>query len=141
MNYSKGKPMGNNGIPHFDSPPAFKALAVNGITNATTSSVITLTQDTTAIEVATQGVGGAVIKWITTGDTSGSVFSISSVGATNPPNFDHEIPAATVRRFVVPIETFVQQNSSVQGVNRAQGLYQRVAIAGAGISSVMVTEY
>jgi hypothetical protein len=143
MNYSKGKALGNNQIPQFDVPPPVKALASRGSTNQVASSVITLTEDTTAIEVATAGAGGVVMKWITTGDTSGSVFGISSVGATFPPNFDHAVPVAEVRRFVVPIESQTSQGyGSMMGANRENGLYRRVAVVSTGgTSSVMVTEY
>ncbi len=143
MNYSKGKAVGDNGVPHFDSPPAVIALVSGGITNAASSSVITLSQDATQVEVAVMGTGAAVIKWIATGDTVGSVYSISSVGATFPANFDNEIPRDTVRHFVIPIESQTSQGySSMQGANRANGLYQRLAVVAAGgISSVLVTQY
>lgn len=155
QNYSKGSPLGNNDMPvrGADVPAAVRAVARNGSTNVAASSVITLSKDTTAIEIATAGAGAAVMKWISAVDTSGSVFSVSSVGATNPANFDHAIPLATVRRFVVPVETFpfgaftygspstVAVTSQV-GANTENGLYQRVAIVSAGgISSVLVTEY
>lgn len=153
QNYSKGQPIGSNGVPQFNAPPAVRAVAANGNTNPSASSVITLTQDTTAIEIATQGGAGAVMKWISAADTSGSVFSISSVGATNPANFDHAIPEDAVRRFVVPVEAFpvggfyygspstVAFTSQV-GANRENGLFRRVAIVTAGgPSSVLVTEY
>jgi hypothetical protein len=146
-NYAAGTPVGDNGVPLFNSPAPFKAIAVNGNTNLTASSVITLTQNTTAIEIGTAGAGGALLKWISTSDTGASVVGISSVGATYAPNFDHEIPANTVRRFVVPIEsavntTFGATITSVQGQNREYGLFRRVAVISAGgISSVLLTEY
>lgn len=143
INYSKGQPVGNNGVPQFEAPAPVLALARNGNTSQTVSSVTSLTQDTTAIEIAVQGAAGAVMKWVATTDTGASVFGISSVGATNAPNFDHAIPANTVRRFVVPMESMTQWAGSVQqGANRLNGLYQRVAIAsGGGVSSVLLTEY
>ncbi len=154
-NWSNGKPSGKNGIPHFDYPPDYPAIANFGATNQAASSVITLTQDTTQIEVATVGAGAAYLKWITNTDTVGSVFGISSVGATNPANYDHIIPAATVRRFVVPQDpniafpantwTYGSPStvavSSMVGANRENGLYRRVAIVSAGISSVLGAEY
>ena len=143
LNPYKGKPVGNNGVPFFESPSPQVALSSKGTTNASASSVITLTQDTTQVEVEVMGTGAAAIKWIATGDTVGSVYSISSVGATFPPNFDHVIPRDTVRHFVVPIESQTSQGySSMQGANRENGLYRRLAIVTAGgISSVLVTEY
>jgi hypothetical protein len=106
--------------------------------NATASSVITLSQNTTAIEIAAGG-SPAVMAWIPTNDTTASVIAI--VGATA--NYDHTIAANTVRRFVIPIES--QSNSqgysSMVGENRAYGLYQRVAFKSQGIASVLLSEY
>lgn len=136
-NYALGQPIGNNQIPLFDCPPPIKAVKQYVGENATTSSVISLTHDTTAIEI---GVGGtaAVMRWVTTADTQSSVVAIA--GSTS--NFDHFISANTVRRFVVPIESYMAQGySSVQGANRENGLYQRVAIKTQGIASVLVSEY
>lgn len=145
INYSKSTPITNNGAPFLgaEAPAAALSLAENGTVNAAVSSVVTLTHDTTVIEVATAGAGGALMKWIATGDTVGSVYSISSVGATFPANFDHAIPATTVRRFIVPIESMPATGyGSVQGANRENGLYRRVAfVSGGGISSVLLTEY
>lgn len=152
-NYSKGQPVGNNGVPQFNAPPPVRAVASNGNTNLAASSVISLSADTTAIEISTQGAGGAVMKWIATADTVGSVYSISSVGATFPANFDHSIPEDAVRRFVVPVEAFPTGKfyygspstvafTSQIGANTENGLFRRVAIVSAGgVSSVLVTEY
>lgn len=136
LNYSKGKPVGNNGIPQFDSPPAVKAIATYTDENALVSSVITLTQNTTAIEVGAVG-GAAVLRWIGTGDTEGSVIS-----AVSGANYDHSVGTGTVRRFVVPVEG-VQATGygSLMGTNREEGLFRRVALKTVGIASVMLTEY
>lgn len=148
VNYSKGIPIGNNGVPEYQAPPAVRAVAANGSTNQVTSSVITLTQDTTAIEIAVMGTGGAAMKWISASDTQASVISVGA-GA----NMDHGIGEDTVRRFVVPVETFPIGNftygnpstvavTSQVGANRENGLFRRVAIISAGgTSSVLVTEY
>lgn len=137
MNYSRGKPVGNNSIPQYDSPAPYVALEQYLGENATASSVITLTQDTTAVEVGTGGTG-AVIKWIAVSDTTASVIAVA--GSTG--NFDHFIPANTVRRFVIPIESNPATGySSVQGANRENGLYQRLAVKTQGIASVLVSEY
>lgn len=149
VDYSKGKPIGNNAVPQFDVPPAVRAVARNGSTNQVTSSVISLSPDTTAIEIAAMGAGGAAMKWISAADTQASVISVGA-GA----NMDHGIGEDTVRRFVVPVETgpvglySLGPNSSVVGVtsqvgaNIENGLYKRVAIISAGgTSSVLVTEY
>lgn len=143
LNYARGVAVGNNQMPaSYDAPPPVKSLAITGNTNQAASSVITLTQNTTAIEVAALGAGGAMLRWIAIADTEASVVGVSSVGATYAPNFDHAIPAATVRRFVVPVESFVATGyASTQGVNRLEGLFRRVAVIAGGASSVVVTEY
>jgi hypothetical protein len=132
MNYSNGKPMGNNMVPQYDAPAIASTVAMYAKDNASASSVITLTQDTTDIEVAANG-GPAIIKWIRTTDTQASVTTTG---------FDFVVAKDTVRHFVVPVETQTAQGySSVQGANRENGLYQRLAFKGTGISSVYVTEY
>ena len=136
VNYAKGKPVGSNQVPFADSPPAIKAIARFVTENGTASSVISLTHNTTAIEIGTGGAAAAM-RWVATSDTEASVVAIA--GATA--NFDHIIPANTVRRFVVPIEVVPTSNSSVQGANRANGLYQRVAWKTQGIASVLLSEY
>ena|SRR3990167_8578672 len=105
-----------------------------GSENSSTSSVISLTHDTTALEIAAIG-NSAVMRWVRTGDTQASIISAAS-GA----NFEHVIGAGTVRKFVVPIESN-PQTGSVQGVNRELGLYQRVAVKSIGIASVLVAEF
>ncbi len=136
-NYAAGSPIGNNNQPIYTAPPAYKALEQYTSENATASSVMTLTQDTTAIEIATGGAP-AFMRWVATSDTQASVIAVAGTTA----NYDHVIPAATVRRFVVPIESGPNQGySSMQGTNRAEGLFQRVAFKSAGAASVLMTEY
>lgn len=137
-NYAKGQPVGDNLVPLYECPPAIKALEQYVYENGTTSSVITVTQNTTAIEIAA-GATAAAMAWIPVSDTTASVIAIA--GATA--NYDHIIPANMVRRFVIPIE--VQNNSqgysSMVGDNVANGLYRRVAIKSQGIGSVLLSEY
>lgn len=135
MNYSNALPHGKDNIEKQNSPPPFRAKVTYGSENATASSVISVGHDTTEIEIAAQG-GTAVMRWVTTADTQGSV--VSAVSGTN---FDHVIPTATVRRFVLPIESVGKSPGSIQGVNRAEGLFQRVAIKSVGVASVLLTEY
>lgn len=132
MNYSNGKPLGNNNVPQYDAPATSSTVAMRNSDNATASSVVTLTQDTTDVEVAAIG-GAAIIKWVRTTDTGASVTSAG---------FDYVVSKDTVRHFVVPIEVQTSQGySSMQGANRENGLYQRLAFKSTGISSVYVTEY
>ena len=138
-NYESGAPMRNNGAEIYaESPAPYRALARFTSENATVSSVISLTHDTTAVEVATGGTSAAM-RWVTTGDTQASIVTIA--GSTS--NFDYVIPATTVRRFVVPIEAInnAQGYGSAVGANRANGLFQRIAWRTHGIGSVALTEY
>jgi len=135
QNYARGVPMGNNQIPFQNCPPAVKAIGQYFTENAATSSVITLTQDTTAIEITNTAANRAVaIRWIATGDTAASVTSA---------NYDHAVAANTTRRFVVPIEAINNADgySSAVGANRSNGLFQRVAWISFGPASILGSEY
>ena len=131
--YAKGTPIGDNQQPIVGAPPAVRALVSRLIENGVTSSVVSVTHDTTALEVATAGVP-ALFRWVTTGDTQASVTAS---------NFDHIIPPNTVRRFVIPIEAIDNGAGygSVQGINREAGLFQRYAWRTNTAGSVMSTEY
>jgi len=124
------------GAPMSEFPSALKAKARYTNENNTASSVITVSQDTVQLEVAAVGQAAA-IRWIATSDTEASIITIA--GATS--NYDHVIPASTVRRFVIPIESQGLGQGSMVGVNRLNGLYRRVAIKSSGIGSVLVAEY
>jgi hypothetical protein len=135
INYSKPLPKdsGNSEVMQ-DYPAARTALRRITSENAAVSSVITLNDNTTMMEVTALGAS-AVLRWVPTTDTQASV--ISAAGATA--NYDHVIPAGTLRRFVVPQET--AGITSIAGANIMNGCYQRVAYKSTGIGSVMSTEY
>lgn len=139
-NYAAGSPFGNNGSPIFgaDSPAPYRAIARYVTENGTASSVISLTHDTTAVEIATGGTA-AVARWVTTDDTQASIIALAGSTA----NFDYVIPANMVRRLVVPIEAInnAAGYSSVVGANRGNGLYQRIAWRTQGVASALLTEY
>lgn len=137
LQYAPKLPTDASGQAMQELPSAVKAKARYTNENATASSVISFTHNTTGIEVAAVGVSAA-LRWVPTTDTEASIITIA--GATS--NYDHVIPAGTLRRFVVPIESQGTTPASVQGVNRLNGLYQRVAIKTAGgVGSVLLTEY
>lgn len=140
QNYTKGVPMGNNNVGMTGQVAPYPATRTYNSENAAVSSVLTLTSMATAIEIAAVG-GPAVMKWITTGDTIGSV--VSSVTGTGSANYDHVIPTGAFRRFVVPIETNPNtfNSTGALGPNPANGLYQRVAVKSIGTASVLLTEY
>ena len=133
-NYAPNLPKDKGGTPMQEFNMQASVLATYGSENATASSVISTTHDTTALEIAAVG-GTAVMRWVRTAETQASV--ISAAGG----NFAHVIPTNTVRRFVIPIESMATQGASMMGVNRANGLYQRYAIKSVGIASVLVTEF
>ena len=135
INYAPNLPRDKDGAPLDHYPAPKLALARYAPENSSASSVISVSHDTTALEIAAVG-GAAVMKWITTGNTNPSVISIAGGTA----NFDHVIPSGEVRRFVIPIESN-PQTGSIQGINREIGLYQRVAIKSIGVASVLTAEF
>lgn len=117
-------------------PAPITALTRYASENASASSVISVNEGTTSVEIAAVGAP-AVVKWIATTDTTASVIS-----AAGTANFDHVIPTATVRRFVIPRETLgTPVSASVVGANQANGLYRRIAYKSIGTASVLLTEY
>lgn len=132
-NYAKLLPRDVAGTAMTGQVAPYVSLKAYSYENATASSVITLTPDTTAVEVAAVG-GPAVIRWIPTTDTQASV--ISAAGG----NFDHVIPSGMYRRFVVPIEKSLPY-PSIQGVGPLHGLYARMAWKSIGTASIMSNEF
>jgi len=144
MNYTKPLARDNGGAAMQEYPAPVKAVtSVYYRDNLPSSSIITLSQDTSALEVGSFGGQGVVIRWIPTGETPGNFFT-SVISSGLAANFDHFVPAGVgigqVRRFVVPKETGGAPTGAMGSVN---GLYQRIAISNAGItaSSVLVTQY
>jgi len=117
-----------------DGPVLGPAVAEYYSENGSASSVVTLTDNTTVVEVAAVGTPVA-IKWITTTDTTASVVTVAGSGS----NFDDVVPAGTVRVFPVPQERI--GTSSIVGANKANGLYNRVAWKNFGTGSVIGVEF
>ncbi len=142
-NYAMGPAVGNNQVPFTtEAPPAIAAIAttVKDVT-ATVSSILILTQNTTAVEVAVDG-GPAYIKWFSqaTVDSSVAGTSVISTGATS--SFDHCIPDDSMRRFVIPIAIVPNSYSSVQGANQLNGLFTHMGVkGGTGASVIAITQY
>lgn len=128
-------PIDANRTPMQNFAPPSSVVATYHDENGSVSSCISLTHDTVTVEVAATGAP-AFMRWVRTTDTEASIIS-AAAGA----NFHHVIPASTVRSFVVPIDVGRGQAGSVQGVNRAEGLYQRIALKTNGAASVLLTEY
>lgn len=130
------KPVANdkNGVALDSQPLPLKALVTVVSENAVVSSVITLNDNTTDIEIAAVG-SGAFIRWIARSDTQGSV--LSAAGGTA--NYDAFLQSGQTKRFIVPIEQL--GTSSIVGANIRNGLYNRLAYKGVGIGSVLSNQY
>ena len=133
-NYAPQLPRDKGGEELQEFPAAITAKVRHASDNQSSSSVVTLGHDTTALEIAAH-TAPLIIKWISTTDTAASV-----VGEEGTPDFDHIVSPGTLRRFVVPIESN-PETGSVQGVNRELGLYQRVAWKSQGNGSVLAAEF
>lgn len=134
MNYVKSIPKDIGGNALTESPAPVKAQAQYYRDNGVASSVITLTDNTTQIEVGTSGGGGALLRWVPITETAAA-----PAGSVITTNFDHFIAPNEVRTFAVPRET--NTISSIVGANIQNGLYRRVAIKNVVIGSVLTTEY
>lgn len=133
-NYAPKLPQDIANMALQEYPAAIPAKA-RYVSTPVASSVVTLTDNTTSLEIGAIGGGGIFHRWVPSTDTAASVTSS---------NFDHFTPAGTIRRFVVPIDTTdTPQPTSQVGVNVKLGLYSRVAwINATGTSSSVVgTEY
>lgn len=142
-NYAKPLAVDQKGAALQEYPAPYIAQARYNDDNGVASSTISLTPNTTTIEVGAVGGQGLVTRWIPVTETAtvipyGSVIS-SGVAA----NFDHFIPPNQYRRLVVPVETIGKATGGGMGIGSVNGLYQRIAIANAGTgpSSVLLSEF
>lgn len=138
QNYAKQTPVDAQGKSLDTYPSAFKANAQYASTNASASSVITLNDATTVVEISAVN-GPVALRWIPSTETA-AVSPFASVIATpGTANFDNVVNSGQTRRFVVPVER--QGTSSIVGAGVQAGTYRRVAIISTGpISSVLTTE-
>ncbi len=134
INYAQELPRDKNGTAIQNAPPPYLANQRFTSENATVSSVVTLSDDTTEIEVAAIGTA-AVVRFIASTDTQASVISIA--GATS--NYDVVIAPNTVRKLVLPQER--QGTSSIVGAGVQAGTYRRIAWKSTGVGSIMGVEY
>lgn len=141
-NYAKSLPRDTGGEPMQEYPAPFRAQATYQRENAVASSVISLNPNTTSLEIGAYGGQGIVIRWVPTTEDAATAPRASVVASGLGANFDHFIPAATVRRFVVPKETGGNRGANTQ-IGSVEGLYQRLAWinAGAGGSSILASEF
>lgn len=137
-NYAPAFALDKNNYPYTDAPVT-SLVAVRNREDGSVSSVVTLTHDTTLIEVAAVG-GPAAIRWVRTADAATAATSV--ITAVAGANFTHIISTNTSRLFAVPKEAMGSSAASIQGANRGEGLFQRVAYkSAAGASSILFTEY
>lgn len=115
----------------------YPALVITNSENNTTSSLITLNDNTTSLEVHAVG-GAAAIRWVSASTVSG-LGNTSVVSAAAGANFDGMIPANYFRRFAVPQATI--GINSVVGLNKQAGLYNAVAVKSVGIASVATLQF
>ena len=144
-NYADSLPRDIGGGQMQEFPAPVRAVtSVMMRENASASSVLLLDPNATSLEVNALG-GAVVIRWVGAGETPtvsprGSVIA-SGLGA----NFDHLIPANSIRRFVIPRETGgVSRNANANAqLGSVHGLYHRLAQINAGTApaSVLVVQY
>lgn len=137
-NDSSGEPMQNAPAP-IPAKATWAAIVALGV-----SSVISLGDRTTVVEVEASGGNGVAIRWVKTSETAGvSPFASVISSGLGLANYDHIVPSGVVRRFVVPIDDSIRVNvQSVMGTNGQNGLYKRLAWTAAGATaSVMATEF
>lgn len=133
-NVTKGLAIDRNGRDIQMGPPEAVGIVPRTTENGAVSSVITMTDNTTLLEVGASGTS-AVLRWVASTDTQGSVISIA--GATA--NYDVIIPADSVRKLAVPHERIGVP--SIVGLGVQAGLYRRYAWKSTGVGSIMSVEY
>lgn len=139
-NFPRNIPIDANQSPMQNYPAPYSATARGMRETCVASSVLVLNQNSGTVEVTAIGGSGVAIRWVPLTETP-SVSPFSSVIASGlGANFDHTVPAATVRRFVIPRETSGQISGGQTG--SVNGLYQRLAIINLGTTagSVLTSE-
>ena len=134
-------PTGKKGEVKVGYAPAKVALARQNRENASASSILLLTHDTTELEIISvaQHTAG---KWLSQATVDSSVAGTSVITAAGTANHDFVVPSGEFRRVVVPIATNTPSSGSVMGVNRKLGLYPAVAFKTlAGNGSVLTAEF
>lgn len=130
QNYSPAMAHDKNNEPLFNHPAPLPTKQVTVAVPPAASSVISFGANSTNIEVAA-GNGPIAIKW-----GIGSVIAIAGSTA----NFDHVVPANSIRRFVIP-QSVQGVTSSVVGANVLNGLYNSMAIISMSSTLSAVNEY
>lgn len=129
LNVTKPLAIDRNGAPIQNGSPDGVALVARYSDNGAVSSVITMNDNTTLLEVSATGTP-AIVRWVPSTDTAASVIST---------NYDVIVPPNTLRKLPVPHET--TGTSSIVGLGVQAGLYRRYAWKNIGAGSVMSNEY
>lgn len=115
-----------------------RALVTTVSENAITSSVITLNDNCTDLEISA-GASPVFYRWVPRAETAAVTPFASVISVAGTANFDAVIPAGAVRRLVVPVEQL--GTSSIVGANIANGLFNRIAYKTGVVGSVFTTQY
>lgn len=131
VNYAKLVGRDRGGEPFV--PTHIPASTLGSVTreNASASSVTTLTDLTSVVEVTAIATAAGII-WATNQATS-------VITAQGTANFDNIVPPNTTRLFVVPRR--VQAVPSISGVNTQEGLFALIATKSTGVGSVLLAQY
>ena len=129
INYAKQIAKDRNDQPIVPSHIPTSTLGSVYRTNASESSVTSLTDDTSAIEVSAITTS-ATIRW-----------AINQATSVTTANFDNVVPLNSTRLFVVPKRTIGLGAGSVAGVNSGEGLFSAVATISVGVGSVFLAQY
>lgn len=130
--YAKPLPIDRNLNAMTFYPPNASAIGTTFRDNGGASSVTSFNPNTTTIEVAAIG-SPVAIKWASSQATS-------VIGLAGTANFDHIVPAGTVRPFVVP-RTVQGAMASTVGLATIEGLFNAVGTINLGVGSVALTQY
>ena len=116
--------------------PPKVAVAVNSSENNTVSSLITLNDNATTLEIHATGTA-AVGRWITA-----SLGNPSVISSALSYNADFAVPSNYFRRVAIPIEVMpTPSNMSGGGSLSRNGLYGRLAVKSVGAGSVTTIQY
>ena len=130
VNYAKQIGKDRNDQPFIPSHVPTSTLGSVYRDNASASSVTSLTDNTSVVEV-TAITTAAGIRWAVNQATS----IITGAGA----NFDNIIPLNGTRTFIVPRRQ--QAVASISGINTQEGLFPAIATISIGNGSVMLAQY
>lgn len=139
-NYAPEVPKDKNGNPLITLGPPKTAYVATNRENASSSSILLLSDNTSEIEIMAVGQHVAGM-WLSRAEVDSSVAATSVLTAAGSANFDFMVPNGTVRFVVVPRSTVVADYGSMMGINRANGLMPAIAFKTlTGNGSVLTAE-